>query len=68
MSRTRLVRRSTRWPARWPMLYGNEEFVAKGTVLDVTDKGWRMAGPMPVYPGMRRRTEGNKEGGTQCCE
>jgi PilZ domain len=53
MGRTRPVRRYTRWPARWPMLYGNEEFVAKGTALDVTAKGWRMAGPMPVYPGMR---------------
>jgi hypothetical protein len=63
MSRTRPVRRSTRWPAHWPMLY-----VATGTVLGVTDKGWRMAGPMPVYPGMRRRTGGSEEGGTQCCE
>jgi hypothetical protein len=53
MNRTHPVRRHTRWPARWPILYGNEEFVAKGAVLDVTAEGWRMAGPMPVHPGMR---------------
>ena len=53
MRQTHPVRRHTRLPVRWPMLYGNEEFVAKGTVVDVTAKGWRMPGPMPVHPGMR---------------
>lgn len=53
MSRTHPVRRYTPWPRRWPMLYGNEEFVSQGTVLDVTATGWRMAGPMPVRPGTR---------------
>ena len=53
MSRIHPLRRSTRWPARWPMLYGNEEFVAKGTVLHVTTGQWRVEGPMPVHPGMR---------------
>lgn len=51
--RTYPVRRHTRWPARWPLLYGDQEFVAQGTMLDVSAKGWRMAGPMPVCPGMR---------------
>ena len=37
---------------RWPMLYGNEEFVANGTMLDVTVTEWRMAGPVPVRQGM----------------
>lgn len=53
MSRTHPVRHYTPRPPRWPMLYGNEEFVAKGTVLKVTAMGWRMAGPMPVRPGTR---------------
>ena len=53
MNRTHPVRRHTRWPVHWLMLYGNEEFVAKGTVLDVTARGWRVEGPMPVHPGMR---------------
>ena len=53
LNRTHPVRRQTRWPVRWPMLYGNEEFVANGTVLDITSTGYRVAGPMPVYPGMQ---------------
>ena len=53
MNRTHPVRRHTRWPVQWLMLYGNEEFVAKGTVLDFRATGWRMEGPMPVHPGMR---------------
>ena len=38
---------------RWPMLYGNEEFVANGTVLDLSARTWRVAGTMPVRRGMR---------------
>ncbi len=53
MTRTHPVRCHTRWPVQWLMLYGNEEFVANGTVLDVTARGWRVEGPMPVHPGMR---------------
>lgn len=53
MTRTYPVRRATHWPARWPTLYGNETLVANGTVLDVTANGWRMAGTMPVRPGMQ---------------
>ncbi len=39
--------------AHRPMLYGNEEFVANGTVLSVTANEWRVAGPMPVHAGMQ---------------
>jgi hypothetical protein len=53
MRHTHPVLRQTRWPVRWPMLYGNNEFVANGTVLEITSTGYRVAGPMPVYPGMR---------------
>lgn len=52
MNRSIQIRRHTRLPVQWPMLYGNEEFVAEGTVLDITAVGWRIAGPMPVQPGM----------------
>jgi hypothetical protein len=34
------------------MRYGNAAFLAEGTVLDLTARGWRMAGTMPVLPGM----------------
>lgn len=47
------VRRHASWPVQWAVLYGNREFVAEGTVLDATHIGWRVAGPMPVHPGMR---------------
>ena len=53
MTRTHPVHRDTRWPALWPMLYGNEEFVAKGTVLSVMIGQRRVAGPMPVHDGMQ---------------
>jgi hypothetical protein len=51
--RTSPVRRHTRFPVRWRVVYGCEEFLCEGTVLDVTQIGWRVAGPMPVQPGMR---------------
>lgn len=53
MDRTSPVRRQTRVPVRWPVLYGCDEFVSEGTVLDVTPLGWKVAGSMPVHPGMR---------------
>lgn len=46
------VRRYSRFPVRWTMLYGSDELVAEGTVLDVTSLGWRLSGSMPVVPGM----------------
>jgi hypothetical protein len=35
------------------MLYGNDELVAEGTVLDLTSLGWRLSGSMSVVPGMQ---------------
>lgn len=46
------MRRYSRFPVSWPLLYGNEAFVAEGTVLDLTALGWRVAGSIPVVPGM----------------
>lgn len=53
MNRTSPVRKHTRFPVRWAVVYGCEGFLGEGTVLDVTRIGWRMAGVMPVQPGMR---------------
>jgi hypothetical protein len=53
MKRTSPIRRQSRLPVRWPIVYGCEEFLSEGTVLDVTQWGWRVAGAMPVQPGMR---------------
>lgn len=53
MNRSNPVRRYSRFPVRWPMLYGSDELVAEGTVLDLTSLGWRLAGSMPVVPGMQ---------------
>ena len=52
-NRTVSLRRPARSSLRWLMLYGDGEFVAKGTVLSIAANVWRVAGPMPVHPGMR---------------
>lgn len=49
---TNPLRRQSRFPVRWSALYGNDQFLAEGTVLDVTTLGWRVAGTMVVVPGM----------------
>lgn len=36
----------------WPVRYRSEQFVAEGTVSDVTAIGWRLSGTMPVVPGI----------------
>ena len=51
-NRTYPMRRHSRFPVSWPLLYGNDAFLAEGTVLDLTAWGWRVAGSMPVVPGM----------------
>ena len=51
-NRTSPVRRYSRFPVSWRMLYGTDEFLAEGTVLDLTSRGWRLAGSMPVVPGL----------------
>lgn len=45
------MRRHSRFPVRWRVVYGTTKFVAEGTVLDLTTRGWRIAGTMPVVPG-----------------
>ena len=53
INRTNPVRRHSRFPVSWPVLYGNNAFLAEGTVLDLTTLGWRVVGSMPVTPGMQ---------------
>lgn len=53
INRLNPVRRYSRFPVKWPVLYGNDELLAEGTVLDLTSLGWRLAGSMPVVPGMQ---------------
>ncbi len=50
--RTDPMRRHSRFPVSWPVLYGNGAFLAEGTVLDLTTRGWRVTGSMPVVAGM----------------
>jgi len=52
-NRTNPVRRHSRFPVSWPVVYGNDALLAEGTVLDLTSRGWRVVGSMPVVPGMR---------------
>lgn len=51
------MRRHTRFPVRWRAVYGNDEFLAEATVLDLTARGWQVAGSMPVVPGMQLRLQ-----------
>lgn len=52
-NRTSPVRRHTRFPVSWPVRYGGDEVLAEGTVLNLTQIGWWVAGPMPVKPGVQ---------------
>ena len=52
-NRTNPVRRHSRFPVSWPVLYGNAALLAEGTVLDLTPRGWRVMGSMPVTAGMQ---------------
>lgn len=52
-NRTNPMRRHSRFPVSWPVLYGNNAFLAEGTVLDLTALGWRVVGSMLVVPGMQ---------------
>lgn len=42
------VRRHTRLPVHWAMSYGDDKFIADGTVLDVTANGSRVVGSRRV--------------------
>jgi len=52
-NRTNPVRRHSRFPVSWPVVYRNDALLAEGTVLDLTALGWRVVGSMPVVPGMQ---------------
>lgn len=52
-NRTNPMRRHSRFPVSWPVIYGNDSLLAEGTVLDLTALGWRVVGSMPVVPGMQ---------------
>ena len=52
-NRTNPVRRYSRFPVSWPVVYGNDALLAEGTVLDLTALGWRVVGSIPVVPGMQ---------------
>lgn len=52
-NRTDPIRRHSRFPVSWPVLYGDGTFLAEGTVLDLTARGWRVTGSLQVVPGMQ---------------
>jgi len=47
------VRNHPRFPTQWPALYGGDDFVGQGTILDVSLMGCRLAGTMPPERGIR---------------
>ena len=47
------VRNHPRFPIQWPTVYGGDDFIGQGTILDVSLMGCRMAGTMPPEPGLR---------------
>ena len=47
-----MSRRHVRFTVRWPVLYGTDELVAQGTLLDLSATGCRFAGTMPLESGM----------------
>ena len=47
------IRNSPRFPIQWPTLYGAANFIANGTVLDLSLMGCRLAGTMPPDQGLR---------------
>lgn len=46
-------RRNARFAVRWHVIYGTDEFIGNGTLLDLSALGCRLAGTMPVETGMR---------------
>jgi len=45
-------RHHARFDIRWPVLYGNDELLGQGTLLDISEMDCRVAGTMPVTAGM----------------
>jgi len=55
MSRRDSTRRQVRRALLWRVFYGSDELAGEGSVLDMHETGCRIAGCMPVEPGMRLR-------------
>lgn len=55
MSRRNHTRHQSRHSVLWRVFYGSEELVGEGSILDMHQTGCRIAGCMPVEPGMRIR-------------
>jgi PilZ domain-containing protein len=53
MDLLKVIRNHPRFPILWPTLYGGDDFIGQGTVLDVSLMGCRLAGTMPPDLGMR---------------
>src|SRR5262245_47274306 len=47
------IRTHPRFNVCWPILYRGEDFIAEGTMVDISLEGGRFAGTMPVTVGMR---------------
>ena len=47
------VRNHPRFNVRWAIVYRGRDFVAQGTMLDISLQGGRFAGTIPVEVGMR---------------
>ena len=55
MSRRTTTRDQVRRSLLWRVFYGGDELAGEGSVLDMHETGCRIAGCMPVEPGMRLR-------------
>lgn len=53
MEASEQVRSQPRFEVQWLMLYRGENFLAEGTMLDISLQGGRFASTMPVAVGMR---------------
>ena len=52
METSEQVRSQPRFTVQWPMLYRGDDFIAEGTMVDISLGGGRFAGTMPVEIGM----------------
>lgn len=52
MDTSETVRKDPRFNVGWPILYIGDDFVAEGTIVDLSLDGGRFAGTMPVAVGM----------------
>ena len=55
MSRRDSIRGQVSCSLLWRIFYGNDERAGEGSVLDIHETGCRIAGCMPIEPGMRLR-------------